>query len=249
MLHPVMLHARHTLFRSQHILCLLPLRRSTHTPQFYNNSQEIDMEFLSKQFNSSGGLVNLVLQSPASVRAGYNAADTPNYHVHPLPFRPDDAFHEYRFDWSPDRVTFFVDGQYMYEMTENIPTSAGRFFMNHWSNGDPLWSAGPPLVDTPMTVSYVKAYFNSTDEARGKSHEKFCPKWDGAKVCRIPELREAAPAHDAGTYFFSADGGDKTPGQITFRRTNAGGRLGFGVGSLSAMWVAMLSCLASWVVY
>jgi beta-glucanase (GH16 family) len=212
--------------------------------QFYNNSQEIDMEFLSKQFNSSGGIVNLVLQSPESVRAGYDASKTPNYQIQPLPFRPDDKFHEYRFDWTPDRVTFFVDGQFAYQMTDNLPSSPGRFFMNHWSNGDPLWSAGPPEVDTPMTVSYVKAYFNSTDTVRNESYKKQCSAFDAAKVCQIPEQKKAPNGDDAKTYFFSQDGEDKTPGQVTFHSSNSAPTLA----TSSAMWTVILVSLFSWAI-
>ena len=102
------------------------------------------MEFLSKQFNQSQGIANLVLQSPESVRNGFDAAGTHGYKIQHLPFRPDEQFHEYRFDWSSDRIVFYIDGDLTYEMTEFLPTSGGHMFMNHWSNGDPLWSAGPP---------------------------------------------------------------------------------------------------------
>ena len=59
------------------------------------------MEFLSDQFNAQSGYpVNLVLQSPASLEAGDNAANTSTFDPHPLPFNPDGEFHEYRFDVS-----------------------------------------------------------------------------------------------------------------------------------------------------
>jgi beta-glucanase (GH16 family) len=195
------------------------------------------MEFLSKEFNSSGGAVNLVLQSPESVRAGYDASKTHNYRIQNLPFQPDGDFHEYRFDWSPASVIFFVDGRLVYEMTENIPSDAGRFFINHWSNGDPLWSAGPPQTDTVMTISYMKAYFNSSDAAREKLYRAQCPKFDLNKVCEVPNQSTAPQGADAETYFFSADGGDKTPGQVTFQRTN--GAIGFE--RLPAMWAFLLA--------
>ena len=100
------------------------------------------MEFLSHEFNSSGGAVNLVLQSPESVAHGNDAAGTNTYKVAPLPFQPDGLFHEYRFDWTADRVEFYVDGTFLWAMTEQIPTEGGGLFFNHWSNGDPKWSAG-----------------------------------------------------------------------------------------------------------
>jgi beta-glucanase (GH16 family) len=199
-------------------------RRLTRT-QFFNNSQEIDLEFLSKEFTESGGAVNLVLQTPESVVHGYDASNTSEFRVHALPFRPDEQFHEYRFDWSPEKVTFYVDGQWIYEMSENIPTEGGHIFLNHWSNGDPLWSAGPPDKDTPMTVSYVKAYFNSTDDARTKVHQGRCPTFDPSKVCPIPAQTKAPNGNDALTYFFSQDGERKTPGQIIYDTENGASTL------------------------
>ncbi|KAF1978772.1 concanavalin A-like lectin/glucanase [Bimuria novae-zelandiae CBS 107.79] len=190
---------------------------------FYNNSQEIDMEFLSKQFNESQGAVQLVLQSPESVRNGYDASGTAGYSIQHLPFRPDEQFHEYRFDWTSDSVVFYVDGEVKHTMTDAIPSSSGRLFLNHWSNGDPKWSAGPPGEDTAMTVLYAKAYFNSTDDARKKNYSERCPTFDPAKVCAIPEQTVAPNGNNAKTYFFSQDGGAKTPGQEIYHTTNGNG--------------------------
>jgi beta-glucanase (GH16 family) len=189
--------------------------------QFFNNSQEIDLEFLSKQFNESGGAVNLVLQTPESVVHGYDASNTSEFRVQPLPFRPDEEFHEYRFDWTPEKVSFYVDGKWIYEMTENIPTEGGRLFLNHWSNGDPLWSAGPPEKDTPMTISYIKAYFNSTSEERHKVHQERCPNYDPNKVCAIPAQDKAPNGKNAQTYFFTQDGENKAQGQIIYDPENS----------------------------
>lgn len=68
------------------------------------------MEFLSSNYTESTHPVFLVMQTPASVAAGYNAANTSTYQIAQLPFTPDEDYHEYRFDWSPAKVTFFVDG-------------------------------------------------------------------------------------------------------------------------------------------
>lgn len=178
------------------------------------------MEFLSSEFNSSGGAVNLVLQSAESVAHGNDAAGTPTYKVAHLPFQPDEMFHEYRFDWTADRIAFYVDGSFLWEMTEQLPTEGGGIFFNHWSNGDPKWSAGPPDADTVMTLSYMKGYFNSTDTERSQNdYKKRCPTFDPAKVCPIPAQTRAPDASQgkqgAKTYFFTQQDG-MTPGQITY---------------------------------
>lgn len=218
---------------------------------FYNNSQEIDMEFLSKQFNNSQGAVNLVLQTPASLAHGYDASGTDEFRVAPLPFRPDDKFHEYRFDWTPNRVSFYVDGNWLYEMTENIPTEGGRMFLNHWSNGDPLWSAGPPSADTAMTVSYVKAYFNSTEDARKKAYTQRCANWNATSVCAIP-AQTVAPDNSgpegnktARTYFFTQDQG-KAPGQEIFKTNNNPHSGASGLSSSLFTYAPLFAALISW---
>ncbi|KAF2126581.1 glycoside hydrolase family 16 protein [Dothidotthia symphoricarpi CBS 119687] len=212
---------------------------------YHNNSQEIDMEFLSTQFNSSGGSVNLVLQTPESVVHGYDASGTPGFEVQPLPFRPDGKFHEYRFDWTADRVAFYVDGEYLHEMTENIPNEGGGMFFNHWSNGDPKWSAGPPESDAVMTVSYVKAYFNSTDTERSQDdYKKRCPKFDASKVCQIPAQTSAPDASTgtdgAKTYFFSTDSGNKAVDQTVYNAASP-----FSVPTISIIG-PLLVALFSW---
>ena len=174
------------------------------------------MEFLSHQFNESQGAVNLVLQSPQSVSNGFAAQGTNGFVVKKLPFRPDEKFHEYRFDWTPGSVDFFVDGQLLHQMTENLPQEGGSIFFNHWSNG-------PPGRDTVMTISYVKSYFNSTDTERSQNaYKKRCATYDPTKVCAIPN-QMTAPDPSLGpdaakTYFFSTDKqGDMTPGQTIFK--------------------------------
>ncbi|KAL5120038.1 hypothetical protein ACEQ8H_002136 [Pleosporales sp. CAS-2024a] len=212
---------------------------------YHNNSQEIDMEFLSRQFNESQGAVNLVLQSPQSLANGYDAANTAGFEAQHLPFRPDDLFHEYRFDWTKDRVSFYVDGQFLHDMTENVPTDGGGIFFNHWSNGDATWSAGPPTQDTVMTISYMKSYFNSTNTERSQNaYKERCPTYDAKKVCAIP-AQVTPPDSSSGkdgakTYFFSREKG-MTPGQVTYM--SAATRL-FGAPVLSPtipVIVAMLS--------
>ncbi|KAF1837804.1 concanavalin A-like lectin/glucanase [Decorospora gaudefroyi] len=189
---------------------------------FHNNSQEIDMEFLSHEFTQSHGAVNLVLQSPESVTHGFAAQGTNGFQVQHLPFRPDEKFHEYRFDWTAERVSFYVDGTFLYEMTDNVPTEGGGIFLNHWSNGDPSWSGGPPDRDTVMTVSYMKGYFNSTDTERSQNaYKERCPVYDPSKVCTIPDQMSPPDPSEgkngAKTYFFSAEGQeDMTPGQTTY---------------------------------
>lgn len=188
------------------------------------------MEFLSSQFDVENNTfpVNLVLQSAQSVAQGYNAAGTGNYIVANLPFNPTTGFHEYRMDFVPGSVIFYADGHILAIMnTSAVPTQAGHLILTHWSNGNPLWSAGPPSIDAVMTVSYVKSYFNSSLTERTQAFESRCrdPHAPYA-ICSIPDQKRA-PDPDgpngnstANTYFF-INVQNQTTGQIVYHHDEA----------------------------
>jgi hypothetical protein len=188
------------------------------------------MEFLSSEFDVENNTfpVNLVLQSAQSVAQGYNAAGTGNYIVANLPFNPAIGFHEYRIDFVPGSVIFYADSYVLATMDSSaIPTKAGHLILTHWSNGNPLWSAGPPAVDAVMTISYVKSYFNSSLTERTRAFESRCKDPHAPyAICRVPD-QKIAPDPDgsngnatANTYFF-INTQNQTTGQIVYHQDQA----------------------------
>ena len=90
-----------------------------------------------------------------------------------LDFDPTAGIHEYRIDYLPGRVVFYADSRPLAAMEGDgvVPLVGGHLILQHWSNGDPQWSGGPPGEDALLAVRYVQAYFNSSgpDDGRGKS--------------------------------------------------------------------------------
>jgi len=171
------------------------------------------MEFLSRQV--SPPTVNMVIHSDASEANGFDASKTPTFFPQPLPFDPTSAFHEYRIDWAPTVVKFYVDSVLVHTMNENIPTEPGRLFINHWSNGSPGWSGGPPTSAATMSILYVKAYFNSSDPARVTSAQQRCAAAPSGKplTCMVPEqLRTPGGNLPSGA----------APAPVSFTTTNVG---------------------------
>ena len=149
------------------------------------------MEFLSAQFNKDNGTfpVNLVLQSAESNDAGFDASNTDYFRRVNLPFDPTSSFHEYRFDYLPKEVIFYADGKELTRMNGSaVPTSPGHLLLSHWSNGNPGWSKGPPTSDATTTVSYVKAYYNSSLDSRRAAYTERCtdPNSKDA-ICYVPD--------------------------------------------------------------
>lgn len=178
------------------------------------------MEYLSRQaindYNNSSYPINLVIQSPASTDANYNAINTSTFRVQQLPFQPSAGYHEYRFDWTPERIVFFADGNLLQEFENTFdgdaPDAPGALMLNHWSTGNPGWSGGPPAQDAVLTLSYVKAYFNSSNTTRETEWNGACAGSWHERTCQIPEFPAQGidPQHtgldDAGkTQFFMYD--------------------------------------------
>ncbi|KAL8781945.1 MAG: hypothetical protein Q9213_005784 [Squamulea squamosa] len=169
-----------------------------------NETQEIDVELLSYQDTDSlpGYDVHLVLHGELDGQHR-SAWDTPK-----VPFRPSDGYHEYRFDWSPGKVSYYIDGKHVTDLTESVPTVPGRILLNHWSHGQTGWEHGPPEKDALMTVAYVKAYFNTTSPAA-----RCIDPQAGGAICEVPDqLGPVSP--DKPTTFLTNIGtssGDTVP--------------------------------------
>lgn len=167
------------------------------------------MEFLSREFNDSEEYwpLSLVIQSKESKEAGYDASKTGTYQKVNLSFNPAQEFHEYRFDYLPGKVYFYVDSELVAEMEgEEIPSVGGHLILQHWSNGNPLWSGGPPKDAAAISIGYVKAYFNSSDPAELQKKVDQCNLLGSAgaadgSVCAIPDGSQHSARN--GSHFFT----------------------------------------------
>lgn len=203
---------------------------------YLNDTQEIDMEFLSHEYNAGKRVypVNLAIQSRKSMEAGYDASRTTTYKRVKLDFDPTAAFHEYRFDYLPGRVVFYADSVELAVMDgDEMPSASGHLILQHWSNGDPMWSGGPPEEDALLAVSYVKAYFNSSESK--ESWEKGCRQSGGSAICNVPGVT-AANASSGGQFF--TDGGSRKKGGEADSGCAGGG--GWGLMATAVMALAIL---------
>ncbi|KAK3494479.1 concanavalin A-like lectin/glucanase domain-containing protein [Neurospora hispaniola] len=190
---------------------------------YFNDTQEIDMEFLSKDFDHSKKAypVNLVLQSRAAAAHGYDASQTDNFMQANLPFDPTADFHEYRIDYNPSEILFYADRVLLAKMNgSNVPSpnSHGHLILSHWSNGNLKWSGGPPKEEAPLVIRYIKAYFNSTDPKRAQDWDGRCKNAKAeTSVCKIPVVtRNNQTAKD---WFFS-DYSDMSKNQTVYEITS-----------------------------
>lgn len=78
-------------------------------------------------------------------------------------FDPTTDYHEYRFDWLPGLVTFYIDSVERYRMTTNILDKPGRFMFNHWTDSNANFSQGPVKENAFLFIKNMTFFFNSTE--------------------------------------------------------------------------------------
>jgi beta-glucanase (GH16 family) len=111
-----------------------------------------------------------------------------DYKVVKLAFDPSEAFHEYRFDWYPGRVEYFLDGKPIATLTKQVPDMDSQIMLNHWSGNIDGWGGPAPTKDMFMYVDWMTY---SSDYPK--------PTTLQAKAIGKPSLRPGTLAFDAGT--------------------------------------------------
>ncbi|KAI8373567.1 concanavalin A-like lectin/glucanase domain-containing protein [Choanephora cucurbitarum] len=126
---------------------------------YRNNTSEIDVEMLSRLNNPYMSYFSV---QPQVYESNGQASPLTN-NKHPLSYNPTEDYHTYRFDWTPGSVRFYVDDEFVNELTTNVPNSPGRILLNHWTDGNPNFSGGPPTETAELTLSKLNIFFNSSE--------------------------------------------------------------------------------------
>ena len=131
---------------------------------FVTNWNEIDIEILGRytnevQFNAIVGKHEM------------------HEHRHILNFNPHETFHIYAFEWTPESIIWYVDGQEVYKQTgEHVKAmnKPQKIMMNIWSSSFWGWT-GPwedPVLPIKASYDYV-SYYKYTPEKK----DKFSLSW------------------------------------------------------------------------
>lgn len=147
------------LYGSFRINVLLPADDGSCFAMYYfnNTKSEIDIESLGRQ--ASVGKVNVAIQPELRDTRG-NSLNVSHQFL--TGSNLTTSFHEYRFDWFQSHVDFYLDSNYQFNFTVNVPNVGGRIFIKHWTNGNPAWTLGPPINDLYVKISSMEFYFNQT---------------------------------------------------------------------------------------
>lgn len=78
-----------------------------------------------------------------------------DYKLVKLDFDPAADFHEYRFDWHPGSVDYFVDGKPAGSLTKQVPDQDAAMMLNNWSGNLAGWGGPAPTEDMYMDVDWV----------------------------------------------------------------------------------------------
>lgn len=135
----------------------------THTHSQFNNDphDEIDFEFLG-QDTTQLHLNHFKDGNPA----GSTYID--------LPFDYTQGEHLYAFEWEPDAIRWYVDGEKIYEAFDNIPDHSGRVIVSILAVGEASWKwAGRPSFETPRSAFFRCVSHVPLGEEGGQCSDEF----------------------------------------------------------------------------
>ncbi|OZJ03601.1 hypothetical protein BZG36_03696 [Bifiguratus adelaidae] len=127
---------------------------------YYDDNAEFDVELLSYQKNPS----TVYWAIHPDIKLANGGSSNLTHAVTPLNFDPTAAFHEYRMDWVPGQVTFYVDSIMQARFVTNIPSVPGAIIFNHWTDGDPNFGYGPPMSNAILQVANTTFFFNTSSD-------------------------------------------------------------------------------------
>lgn len=122
---------------------------------YKNDTSEIDVEYLSS--NTPRTLQHTVKPQQYDMDG---AASNTTYQMDTI--TDVSVSSDWSFVWTPNSVYYGHNSNYSNSISTNVPQAPGRIAMNHWSDGDPNFSQGPPTRNSTITVSYLQAVYNDT---------------------------------------------------------------------------------------
>ncbi len=133
----------------------------TGPPQGVAEHDEIDFEFLGKEptqvevnFHRNG-----VNKGPFKIELGFDASAD---------------FHDYAFEWLPDRIRWFADGALIFETPEgaDVPKNAGKLVFSLWSGSEVArgW-LGDFRYGAPVSAEIERVSFMPLDVPFGAAPE------------------------------------------------------------------------------
>ncbi len=121
-------------------------------PSDGNPWDEIDVEILGKD--------------TTKVQFNYFTNGVGNHeYLHDLGFDASEDFHKYAIEWHKDKIVWFVDGEEVYSVTENIPVTKSKIMMNAWcGTGVDSWLNAFDDSKMPLIAEYESISFTAFDE-------------------------------------------------------------------------------------
>ncbi|NQY39121.1 MAG: family 16 glycosylhydrolase [Henriciella sp.] len=121
----------------------------TYTGEYYGTPhEEIDFEFVGK--------------SPYEVQLNSFTNGTSHGRIeHPVDFDTSKNFALYSFTWNPDRISWFVNGELVHEITSElhpIPQNPAILFANVFQGREEGWVGAPEFVDGAQATYRCMSY-------------------------------------------------------------------------------------------
>jgi hypothetical protein len=147
---------------------------------YYNDSQEIDMEYLGQKTEM------LYVSSKTILLPDFKANTFENVPLNGTTI--GGQFIEYRFDWFSDKVDFYMDHKKISTLPAS-PSMPGKVMIMNWSSGDKDWS-GTPSNDIVAKFRNIAMFFNSSNIFVNQHYKDICSIYGNNEnsTCKVQDV-------------------------------------------------------------
>ena len=127
---------------------------------YYDDNNESDIEILTTDNETTWNFSDQPSVDKENNAIAASLITPPN-----LPSWRD--WHEYRFDWTPHVVRWFIDGKYAAQNTYSVPSKPLGLVLNMWSDGG-NWSGNMSVGDSAeLQIQWIELAFNTSGPRGG----------------------------------------------------------------------------------
>ncbi|WVR09774.1 hypothetical protein IAU60_006850 [Kwoniella sp. DSM 27419] len=115
---------------------------------------EQDIEMLGQSFMKASDIADAGIQL-TNWDPKWSGTD---FKITPFPANPTTDYHKYTIGWMPKKTTYYFDDKAIDGPSKFRSVDPSQVVINHWTNGDPGFTEGPPKKDLVMKVKSLAFY-------------------------------------------------------------------------------------------
>lgn len=156
----------------------------------YNDTQNINLDLLNMNAADQARVMQIIDGEWPSYALATNYSVIEKGDPPKIPPGHPWDFMDVGFDWSRDKIDFFVGKNRTRRVTKaekDLTSTPETLYLSHWSTGDTHYMQGPPMNGSMANVRWIRAFFNSS-LMTSTDHKRYNRMCNMTRPCSIDDM-------------------------------------------------------------